>query len=511
MSGPKVVTYTMSAFKGKLKTLMKTQAQLNQLAVMLGELCISDNELNIHYDQKKELEKLKPKIEKAIQQLVFQYKGEFNQATYDSIDKVIEKKISEVNELHKKCDALLSDFNNHKNDYDAYKEYLAYYENSEKSLSRFRDVLTDNIISAFSAENAEIANKAQSNASKVVFEAQKDGFTWGFASKANQSKDNIADHVIGQENKMRDVRAAFLDEVLNSGISLNVKADMFTLNPVISDEVKRISKKIGQLIDNCTNPELAGQYRDSFSKLKQSESMNDLYYYKELHDRIFEAGKISQFKHEIAKVLAVLNAFDEPETLKPDKVFLQQKASNLISAAKLRDKDFNAFKASVQAFYAKNRQLAEEEEVKKREQLFVKSQIINNLENKGYEVMDDLQVIDFEKENDFYLKIPGQQNYLNVKFRDDGSFRYVFQIPENKQSLSVDEQKQKLHEMKNTCDDFVEVLKDLKKMGVDIDIKSDKPIAIESMVSVPDKVKEKIEKTQTVTVRKEQVKKLYLE
>ena len=43
--------------------------------------------------------------------------------------------------------------------------------------------------------------------------------------------------------------------------------------------------------------------------------------------------------------------------------------------------------------------------------------------------MDDLKVIDFEKENDFYLKAPGQENLLNIKFKDeDGKNKYLHML-----------------------------------------------------------------------------------
>jgi hypothetical protein len=119
--------------------------------------------------------------------------------------------------------------------------------------------------------------------------------------------------------------------------------------------------------------------------------------------------------------------------------------------------------------------------------------------------MEDLQVIDFEKESDFLLKIRDQENYLNLKFKEDGSMRYVFQIPEDAKGLSTDQKNLKLHEMKVTCDEFQSVLADLSKMGLKIDLRSEKPIEYESLLSVStskkDRLKEKSKKRQRQQVR----------
>ena len=123
--------------------------------------------------------------------------------------------------------------------------------------------------------------------------------------------------------------------------------------------------------------------------------------------------------------------------------------------------------------------------------------------------MDDLEVIDFEKTDDFLLKIKGQENYINVKFREDGSMRYVFQIPENKEDLSTDQVKTKLHEMHVTCTEFHSILKDLNKMGLKLDIIGEKPIELDSIISVTTQHKDKIKIRKSSVKQTGQVRKKY--
>jgi hypothetical protein len=247
-----------------------------------------------------------------------------------------------------------------------------------------------------------------------------------------------------------------------------------------------------------------------FEKLKLSQSMNDLFFYQELHDSLLEKESTRKNKQQINELLASMNHSSIEHLLSMQKKELVQKAVKLINKSRVTEIETNNLSNEIRDFFLKNAKIKQENELKKKEQLFVKSQIILNFENLGYHVMDDLEVIDFEKESDFYLQAPGQENVLNIKFKEDGSFRYVFQIPQKKEALSTDEQKMKLHEMKTTCDDFVNVLNDLKKMGVDIDIKSDKPIELASMVTIPESLNDKLKTQKKQTQMKQQIKKLYL-
>ncbi len=72
--------------------------------------------------------------------------------------------------------------------------------------------------------------------------------------------------------------------------------------------------------------------------------------------------------------------------------------------------------------------------------------------------------------------------------------RYVFQVPEESDSLSIDQQNLKLHEMKLTCEDFKNVLDDLSKLGLNIELRNEKPIEAESLVSVTKRHKDKVKK-----------------
>ena len=108
--------------------------------------------------------------------------------------------------------------------------------------------------------------------------------------------------------------------------------------------------------------------------------------------------------------------------------------------------------------------------------------------------MNDMEVIDFEKESDFLFKIPNQSNCLNLRFGPDGSILYNFVIPENTNELSVDQKRHKLGEMKTTCNEFKELLKELSSLGLQVDLNRETPISEKALIKIPRKYRHMIQK-----------------
>jgi len=511
MSGPKVVTYTMNAFKGRLKEFMRMQAKLTQMSFEMQQAEIRDETFNIHFDCKDSYKEISADIEKALTTMVFDYKGSFNQKTHDVILKKINERSKQLSEVISKSEAILSEYHSKQKDYNSFIDYNLFVKNAQSSFAKFKEDVSENTESNFAKKNAMLVEEAKKKYGSILYEHENKTFSWGFDKILEEEKNIIIDHVIVKENQVREIRQELLDKVIASDTNQKITTPRLKKTTKPNDDIIKISKKIELMINSCNEKEVSSKYSDQFNKLKQSESMNDLFFYQELHDRILENENSRRNKLIINDIIAVLNTARFDKTLNQDKKLLLQKAVNLIGNPKVSGKEVKDLQKELDLFYKKNRQALEELEIKKKEQLFVKSQIIMNFENLGYEVMDDLNVIDFEKVDDFYLKAPGQENLLNIKFKEDGSFRYVFQIPEKKEELSVEKQKMRLHEMKTTCDDFSAILVDLKQMGVDIQVKSDKPIELSSMITIPETVSSKLKTKKTQTQRKQQLKKLYLD
>lgn len=245
-------------------------------------------------------------------------------------------------------------------------------------------------------------------------------------------------------------------------------------------------------------------------KLIQSQSLKDEYYYIELFEEIKAAEKIHRWKAEIQKTIARLNQIKAHNKLKDEKAKILQSALNLMEKEKIKAYEYGDFKNKFKLFNEKNEKKILEEFVKKKERQFIKTQLIQSLENLNYEVMGDMELIDFEKEEDFLFKIPNQSNCLNLRFGPDGSILYNFVIPENRNKLSIDGKLQKLSEMETTCKEFKGLLEDLSLMGLKIDLDKEMPVSEKALIQAPKKYQSIIQERMEQFEEKQIEKKKYL-
>jgi len=515
MSGPKDYSlpprYSMQVFDGKLNQVFQLQSRLKILCSEIEGLHVSDSKLNIQFDCKNELSKIKKQIDKLQKALVFDYKGTFGQDTYNRISSEIDLRISELLKAVNECELIKMDFTGKKTDYNSFLSYLLFYDNSNISFNEFKSQIINYLKTSIESSSPDIFKESDKKISAVEFTKNKTKFGFGFNSKIDSEKQSVVEHVIQKEESVNNIRAEISDKVIDkfqakgSTIRLIKKEDN-----KISDESKIISEKIKSLIRNCDDTTMRKKYKAELEKLTESESLKDNYFFKELHDSIFDTEKTRKAKVEINEILSDISTSSFHTSVQIERQNLVKLCLNLLNSSNISKNEFDEIQIKLEQLKNQSNKYFEEDEIKNKEHLFLKSQLILCLENQGYEVMDDLEVIDFEKENDFLLKIKGQENYLNLKFKEDGSMRYVFQIPENKDELSTDQKNMKLHEMKVTCSEFQSVLKDLSKMGLKVNMRSEKPIELNSIVSITKSEKDKL-KTRTKTQQqKQQLRKKYL-
>ncbi len=174
---------------------------------------------------------------------------------------------------------------------------------------------------------------------------------------------------------------------------------------------------------------------------------------------------------------------------------------------------FDDFKTKCHFLKEENKEILENEFVKQKENEFLKTQLVNALNNMNYQVMDDMEVIDFEKQSDFLLKVPNQKNYINLRIDKNNSIAYNFLIEEDKNELSIDKKHEKIIEMESTCDEFYKVLRDLESMGLEIDKTKSSDADIDKLLQVPKKYQKKIKEAAEEKKRAKEriVKKRYLD
>ncbi|MDD3875161.1 MAG: hypothetical protein PHT69_00910 [Bacteroidales bacterium] len=498
MSGPKdyapPVSYSIHVFDGKLNSVFKLQAKLEKLLEECNTFIINDIEHQINLDCKNDLDKLKNNFKDALKPIVFNYKGRFGQDTYNHIEIEINQKLKLIESQIANLKSINENNINLYNDYQAYLSFLDFHNNTIQSYEAFKKQLKLYLINNISDSDPQLLKEVNSKIDKATIQIKNESFKVGFRNMAESLKSLLKEDVKKNEEQIALVRNEISNILLkkynNNVIPLNdAKQDDPSL-----PEKQRLESKILQLIDNCEDFSHRKMYLSEFDKIRSSQSLQTIYHYKDFHDTILDSEKKYKIKKELNNLLTQINTFTCHKACENKRNELIKECLRCIESDKPAVQAPELIKKSFDILKTESDKQIENDEIQEKERQFLKSQIITSLSNMGYEVMDDLEVIDFENEDEFLLKIRNQENFLNLKFREDGSFRYVFQIPGKKEELSVDQQNEKLHDMSVTCDEFQSVLKDLKQMGLKIDLRSAIPVAYESIISVSDKNMERIKR-----------------
>ncbi len=515
MSGPKDYSpppsYSMKVFDGKLNNIFHLQTILQKLCSDIESMQISDPSFNIMIDCKAELQKHQKQILLGLQTLVFHYNGKFGQDTYNKINNEIELRISSLANMIRECESIITEFEGKKADYECFQSYISFYDNTYNTFESLKHQIINYLNTNIESCSSELRSEAINGISEILITIGKVNFAQGFKSRISIEKQALIEHVIEKETAVDRIRAEISNKIIGevSLAALEQKSISVPEN-IPTPEIIDIRHKIKHLMANCEDKTIGSKYKLEYDKLINIKSLQDIYFYKELHDYILKTEKVRKYKVEINHLLSEINTLKVHPIQKNEKQNLINCCLDHLGSSSIRPNVTTDIKKKLEQLKNQRDKQFEEDEIKLKEHIFLKSQIIHCLQNQGYEVMADLEVIDFEKENDFLIKINKQTNYLNLKFRDDNSIHYVFQIPESKDELTTDKRNLKLHEMKVTCSEFKAVLSDLAAMGLNLNLQSEKPIDHNSIVSITKNQKEKMKSVEKLKQVKQEFKKNYL-
>lgn len=503
MSGPKSFSpppnYSMEVFDGKLNILFKYQRDLKTLVNEIQNMVISDTTLNIYFDCAKEFNKVSNEVAICDKTINFSYKGKFGQEIYNKIDNEIKLMIQKLENIINVCGGIKSDFEMKKNDYQTYLSYITFHQNSKSSFDIFRSEVIRSLKANVESDFPELVNEAERKISLVNFDIHKSSFGLKFSSTYDSEKQLIINHVIELERRINKIRGEVNDKVINvlrgSGQGNYLASQQ---RPPDSMELKSLTAKIVELINSLENKPDREKYLMELKKLQENEGTKEIFFFKELHDSILQAEETQIYKKLIKMILIELGTNRFHELTMETRQFLCNLCQKKLNDLSVKQSEMEYIRLEYENLISKSEKYFEDDELKQREHLFLKSQIILRLQNLGYEVVEDLEVIDFEREIEYLLKIPGQSNYLNLIFKNDGSFRYRFEVQENREKLSVDQIEAKLEEMKVTCSEFKQVLEELGFMGLKIQLNIEKPVNSDSLISISENEKVKINRNSAI-------------
>jgi hypothetical protein len=118
--------------------------------------------------------------------------------------------------------------------------------------------------------------------------------------------------------------------------------------------------------------------------------LKDIYFYKELHDFIFETEKTRKVKVVINEILSELSKSSFHLSAQTERDNLVKFCLAMLNNSTITKNEFDELQLKKEHLRNHSNKFFEEDEIKNKENLFLKSQLVLCLENQGYEVMDDL-------------------------------------------------------------------------------------------------------------------------
>ncbi len=501
MSGPKSYIapprYSINVFNGKLNEVFQIQSEIKLMIDELKGLTCDDTSRKIKFDCANFIETNHDLIKNSLTSFTINHQGTFEQKVYDKFDRQISGKIKQLKSFLDNIKEAKKEFRNKEEDYQAYIEYEKFLEHSIDAFQSYKVQVVKYLKNYLEKDYIDLFREAEKSIVKINCSIEKSMFDFGFRDVRSSKKDEIKNDVGRCESKINIIRTDLSNKVLDKigdneqslskQISSQKKIDQKT-----KTDIQTQIEKINSYVSEVNDQKRQDKYQQKLNNLMKSSSFKDVYFYVELSDEIKESEKVFSWKTEIQNLVADLNKIQIHEDIKKEKRKLVQFGISLIEKERIKSYEFEDFQTQLTILKEKNQKFHLEDSIKEKERLFLKSQLIKSLEGLNYEVIDDMQVIDFEKESDFIFKIPSQSNYLNLRFQHDGSFLYNFLIPQKREDLSIDQKEQKLSEMETTCKEFQNLLMDLGCMGLKIELKSEKPISEQYLISIPKKYQEKI-------------------
>lgn len=492
MSGPKTYAARLEA---ALSEIINLQAQVQIRFAELSRMRMEDKHRAITIDCGDDIRALQERVDQALE-------------VYSASARLIKTEqttMREIKNKKKELEALIgligkagTNFSYKQEDYETYVGY-------EQSVNAFNKAFNDRktaakqVIEKYSpAAQPEMTRQTMDAVDQVRVDEPVPAFELNFRKKKKQLNAQLQDKI----SKAEDTIAKIISNLIPPSAE---KPSLARLKKGSAGLEKRI-QQINNLIADADNPHLAYLYKQRLVKLQNSETFREEYFYIELLEDIRQTEQTIRMKQDIRKILCRLNIAAIHPSFAQTQRELIAAALELIDRTQIRENEFQDFEFQAGQLLKQNEKLVSRELVKEKERQYIKAQIIESLRVRRFEVVEESEVIDFEKESDFLMQIPGQPNYLNIRFNEDGTFLYNFLIPEDKNNLGIGQKQQKLNEMTSTCADFRTMLGELAAAGLNVSLTKEKEVSESALIQIPAKLKSRLDSSDQRKSKKTQLK-----
>ena len=512
MSGPKALS--VQVYNSLIREICKLQGEVRLREERLASLKVEDAELGVSINSDDFLNEVRSE-----QKNLLEFKGEKyresikqgNRATahLNTIKKFIQRQAQAE-----------ATFAGRKEDYNAYREYRETKKEELGEFAEFKNSVHDVMISS-SPEKSEELKNAQEKLERIEARPEEIAFSHGFREEKEEALREMRQEISGREKEVHALRLEWSRNLLASGAFLEeveARAPQEESRAVRSDprkqeEARAARERLRKFIDEELNGHERRRARERLEKLELGSNRDEEYFYRELLEEVRENSLVLSRKRALTELLADANDVLWEGDVVSERDELRRELLSVLERKRVTQADLQNYENVFSRLKEKNDSLALERYAAAERNEYARRSLVAALEKLNYEVLEDSQVVDFEKETDFILQVPRQENFLNLRFTKDGMLRYNFLIPEERDRLSSEMIRGKLADMETACGDFKKVLDELVDSGLKLTLEKDVPISEAALHQAPAHVRDKIEQARRMRREKEsgRLKQRYLD
>lgn len=500
MSGPK--SYSAEVVDKHLKVFFMLMGEIETLWDILSQKAINDTKHQISVEGSQMCQALQPLYDE-IANPTFNQSGQvLTQAEFDAF-------YNQIISTTGKQKLLLQKLNGHLSDFEVMEEAYARYLELDALLQKYKEdfgILKEQLLLNCQAglQQGSAADETIRHIKQSEFAYQLPHFDINLAQQIE--KESTAIQKAFEASRSTLIKVSQGVKIKHSGDSHSQKVKLVTtrtpepetsFNERQKDLIEKITAELALLNEKNFSPKLTKR----LEKLKNEKTDNRDFLLAELYEEVKASNRQLEHRQTLKKTESRLQKKKVLPPLAADLSHLQQMVKKILHKDWIKSSDVATVKEFEAALNKKEVTLQKSLAQKNAEQNFIKSRLIAALQEMNFEVVDDAEVIDLEQTGSWLLRVPGQKNYINLRFDDTGRMLYNFLIPESKNDLSIDDKNLKLAEMEEACNEFKNMLTELQQQGLQVDLKNEIDITEKALISFPAHLQTKIDNQKQATAK----------
>lgn len=504
MSGPK--SYSIHVFDKHLRQIFVLHAEIETLFDILKQKAINDDLRGVKYSGQTLVDCMKTKLEVLLEKLKPAGPETVNQSQFNEFYNKFYEISHQILLLKNELEDEVTHFNCLENSYQAFleieltlKDLLETFESIK--IQFLEHVKQNNQDSSKLIEFAEQLRKIRLN-------LRMPAFSEDFSLNAGLLKRQFGESLeIGKEQINALSKQFFTGEKSQLPVQkvflVNGNQNFTSSDGKKPEYVEKIQKTIKELLAGISEPLQFQYFSKKYAGILKNHKISEVYFFIEFIDEIKEQQKQEGIKTTLRSLLAEIDLHVFEKSQEDESAQFSMKINQLIQHDRIKKEDVNNASSSWQKLIENNRFARLARLKLEAEQKFIKQRLIAGLQDLNYEVMTDMEVIDFERGGVFLLSVPDQDNFVNLRFDSNGRMLYNFLIPENRTELTHEQTEIRLAEMDETCTGFRKMLEKLKLEGLKIDLENEIKATEKALVQLPPKFKALTKKVGTKKSKKD--------